>query len=655
MAAFAAKRADVSIAVSAYTAQLIAAAGASPASAGLIPAGVDLSPTVDLRAGSEPLPPTFVTVARLEDRYKGHDVLSAALPLIRAEVPDVRWIVIGDGPLRSELEERVRSSGVGDSVHFLGPLSDEERDVWLRRTDLLAMPSRLPEDGTPGRALESSTWKPVRTASRSWPGTSLARSMQLRMARAGCSSTRQTQAPSLARSSGCCSIASSRIASETRSEEGATFCLAGDRGATRSRATRAAWGWRASRRTPPTEAWSARAETRVRALYVNHTAEISGAERSLLSLLGGLPDTVEPLVATPHGQLFAAVQRLGIPVTPITGTAGSLRLHPLHTPWTLGEMSIAARQVGNAVRRYRADVVHANSIRAGVVLALWLASGGDEIVHVRDCLPRQLAATASLRLIAARATMLIANSGYTARSVEALAPRARFEVVHNPVDLEQWNPARIDRAKARARLGEAGRRRVLCGVVAQLSPWKGQDTAIEALRLLCAEGVDAHLILIGSPKFVAKATRFDNRAYLARLRAIVADAGLEERVSWLGERDDVPELVRALDVLLLPSIEEPFGRAVIEAMALEVPVIATDVGGPPEIISDGYEGYLLPPHHPDAWARAIRFLAEDPERARLMGCAGRKRVEEAFTVDHHVAAICDTYARVISRRAGALP
>ncbi len=125
---------------------------------------------------------------------------------------------------------------------------------------------------------------------------------------------------------------------------------------------------------------------------------------------------------------------------------------------------------------------------------------------------------------------------------------------------------------------------MLLGVVAQLSPWKGQDTAIEALRILREQGVDAHLLLIGSAKFVARATRFDNEAYVAGLRARVARADLEDRVSWLGEREDVPELVRALDVLLLPSREEPFGRALIEAMALGVPVLATEVGGPPEIV-----------------------------------------------------------------------
>jgi len=380
-------------------------------------------------------------------------------------------------------------------------------------------------------------------------------------------------------------------------------------------------------------------------LYVNHTGTVSGGERSLLGLLEALPDDVRPLVAAPPGGLLEAVGRLGIPSTVIAGTAGSLRLHPVHTPRALIEMSIAALQVRRAARRHRAQLVHANSIRAGIVLGLARLAPAARVVHVRDCLPPSPVSTATLRLIAATATTVVANSRYTAAAVAAVAPAARLEVVYNAVDLERWDPERIDRARARVELGDAGRRGLLLGVVAQLSPWKGQDTAIEALRLLCAQGIDAHLLLIGSAKFVARATRFDNEAYVASLRARIVEAGLEDRVSWLGERQDVPELVRALDILLLPSWEEPFGRALIEAMALGVPVIATDVGGPPEILTDGREGYLVPPRDPQAWARAIRCIADSPTKAREMGRAGRLRVEQEFTVEQHVQRLLAVYAR----------
>jgi glycosyltransferase involved in cell wall biosynthesis len=306
-------------------------------------------------------------------------------------------------------------------------------------------------------------------------------------------------------------------------------------------------------------------------------------------------------------------------------------------------------QVRWAARRQPAQLVHANSIRAGIVLGLGRLAPAATVVHVRDCLPPGPLTSATMRLIAATATTVVANSRYTAASVRAAAPAAHLEVVHNPVDLDRWDPARIDRARARAGLGPAGTREVLLGVVAQLSPWKGQDTAIEALRLLCEEGVDAHLLLIGSAKFVASATRFDNQTYVAALRARIAACGLEDRVSWLGEREDVPELVRALDILLLPSEQEPFGRALIEAMALGVPVLATNVGGPPEIVQDGREGYLLAPREPAAWAHAVQRILDSGDRGLQMGLAGRRRVEREFTAEHHVTAMLAVYERALAR------
>jgi glycosyltransferase involved in cell wall biosynthesis len=390
----------------------------------------------------------------------------------------------------------------------------------------------------------------------------------------------------------------------------------------------------------------------MRVLYVNHTAEVSGSERSLLSLLAALPPSVQARAACPPGRLAQEVEALGVPVTQIAGTAGSLRLHPTHTPRALAEMSLAALQVHRAARRHDAEVVHANSIRAGIELGLARVSPAASVVHVRDCLPPGRATAATMRLIAATATTVVANSHYTAASARRWAPAARLEVVHPGIDITRFDPARIDRAAARARIGVAGTRALL-GIVAQLTPWKGQDTAIEALRLLRAQGLNAHLLLIGSAKFVATSTRFDNEGYVARLRRQIADAGLEGRVSWLGEREDVPELMRALDALLLPSHEEPFGRSLLEAMALEVPVLATNVGGPPELIRDGSEGYLLPPLDPAAWAQAARRVIETPEHGRELGRAGRRRIAEAFDIPRHVEAILAVYERAAARRRSA--
>jgi phosphatidylinositol alpha-1,6-mannosyltransferase len=147
LAAFAARQADASISVSSYTSGLLAALGVSRERLNSIPPGVDLP------ADARPQPaerPTLVTISRLADRYKGHDVLLQALALVRVRVPDVELVVIGDGPLRPQLEALARAQGLAQSTRFLGSVPDQERDFWLARADLFAMPSRLPGGGQAG-------------------------------------------------------------------------------------------------------------------------------------------------------------------------------------------------------------------------------------------------------------------------------------------------------------------------------------------------------------------------------------------------------------------------------------------------------------------------------------------------------------------------
>ncbi len=149
LARFALTRADRVVAVSRYTRGLVVAAGANPDRVALISPGVDLPPAASLdrdRRGS----PTILTISRLEDRYKGHDVVLRALPLVRVEVPGVCWRVIGDGPLRPTLEERARTMGLGESVQFLGAVSDDVRDRELATADVFCMVSRMPTGGFAG-------------------------------------------------------------------------------------------------------------------------------------------------------------------------------------------------------------------------------------------------------------------------------------------------------------------------------------------------------------------------------------------------------------------------------------------------------------------------------------------------------------------------
>jgi phosphatidylinositol alpha-1,6-mannosyltransferase len=148
LARFAVRTADTSVAVSRHTRNLALRAGARPERLVCVPPGVDEPDSIAMPRTPEP--GTILTIARLHDRYKGHDVMLRALPLVRTKVPDVRWVVVGDGRLRPELEQFAHETGVFENVRLLGSAPDSERDYWLRRAAVFAMPSRLPAGGLGG-------------------------------------------------------------------------------------------------------------------------------------------------------------------------------------------------------------------------------------------------------------------------------------------------------------------------------------------------------------------------------------------------------------------------------------------------------------------------------------------------------------------------
>jgi phosphatidylinositol alpha-1,6-mannosyltransferase len=140
-------RSDALVAVSAYTKGLALEHGAEPERVHVVPPGVSL-PAVGRR--EEFARPTVLTVSRLADPYKGHDVMLAAIAQVRVGVPDVEWLVAGDGPLRADLERRSAALGLTGTVRFLGAVADGERDELFDRAHVFAMPSRLPPSGTGG-------------------------------------------------------------------------------------------------------------------------------------------------------------------------------------------------------------------------------------------------------------------------------------------------------------------------------------------------------------------------------------------------------------------------------------------------------------------------------------------------------------------------
>ena len=347
----------------------------------------------------------------------------------------------------------------------------------------------------------------------------------------------------------------------------------------------------------------------------------------MLRLLDVLPPSVHRAVACPSaGPLADALDEHRVERLDIRGTDLSFRLRPVTTARGMAELARSAHAVRRHARAWKADVVHANGLRAGLIAVTPVLGRRPPVVlQVHDRLSSGPVTQAVRRVLARGCAHVMAVSHVSADAFNAGLGRPAADVVYISIDHDRFRLGASDPAATRRELGVAPDAPLL-GQVAQITPWKGQLVAIEALAELRRRHPTAELLLVGRVAFSGKGVRYDNRRYHERLHTRVRELGLDGAVHFLGQRSDVPGLMAALDLLLLPSWGEPFGTVVAEAMAVGTVPLVSDDGGPAEYVEDGVTGRTLPPHRPDLWGRAAADLLDD--RGRLAEI-GRRAAETA--------------------------
>jgi glycosyltransferase involved in cell wall biosynthesis len=200
--------------------------------------------------------------------------------------------------------------------------------------------------------------------------------------------------------------------------------------------------------------------------------------------------------------------------------------------------------------------------------------------------------------------------------------------IPNAIDVEQFYPGNKDTAKRRVG-APAGTPIVL--MVANLAPHKGQETAIRATAMLKKAGVDITCWFAGIE-------REDGGRYITRLQALCNELGIRDCVRFLGYREDIPDLLRAADFLLLPSTNEGLPLSVLEAQATKVPVLAAPTAGIPEVITDGETGFLIPADEAGGYADRIARLLRQPEMYQRL----RERAYTKVIKEHNWQTYCQT-------------
>lgn len=376
-------------------------------------------------------------------------------------------------------------------------------------------------------------------------------------------------------------------------------------------------------------------------LFLNPAGYIGGAEKSLIDLVTGLPrERFRALVVVlGPGPLAGELNRRGIETREILlpstlldlsrGTGKNRLMTVAGLPFLIWPVMIRLLRL---IRRESVDVIHTNGLKAHLLgCTITLLTGRKLVWHFRNYPTSNNYSRLFRYLAKIFPAGIIANS----RAVkERLGNLDKTRVVYNGIDLNFFHPDGNTHG-SREELGVTDRNLVI-GAIGHFAPLKGYGDLIRAMPKVLEEIGRAKLIIVGEAVYPAY------RNYKEEIKQLAEQLGLTNRVIFVKTRESLPSILNTLDIFILPSWSEGFGRANLEAMAVGKPVISTRVGGIPEVVLDGETGLLVPPHDSDAIARAIIKLAKDRKLREEMGNAGRRRAEY-FSLKRMVEGVEDCY------------
>jgi glycosyltransferase involved in cell wall biosynthesis len=296
------------------------------------------------------------------------------------------------------------------------------------------------------------------------------------------------------------------------------------------------------------------------------------------------------------------------------------------------------------IRKHRIKVIHATEKPRDAFYGVLLAklTGARSVVHMHvgygDWQSRMV------KWALGQADGIVAISQFVADSIVAAGyPRDRIQIVHNALDVTDWDPS-IDGASVREELGLPQDAPVV-GIISRLFRWKGHAQLVDALALVKETIPNVKLVIVGEDD-----PRADpgSGSFRAQLEQQVERLGLQDNVLFTGFRTDIPRMVAALDVFAHPSWEEPFGMVFLEAMAMKKPVVCWDSGGAPEVIQHGITGLLVERGSIPGLAEALTKLLGDPDLRRRLGQAGRERAAQVFSPQRMCQTMLEAYRSILA-------
>lgn len=342
----------------------------------------------------------------------------------------------------------------------------------------------------------------------------------------------------------------------------------------------------------------------IRVLFLNQTTEIGGAEKVLFLLAKELMSRGHcPVIGAPgYGPLSDLAVSHGITFEEIDIPRIKRQANPFILSTNLWECMKARMEILQIVAKHEVDLIHVNHLRALIPLLLD-AMGRPVIWHVHDVFRDKLSNRLLLRVAGRKVKRAVCVSKFVASNLMSLGfPSEKCSVLHNAIEPAQ---GRDDRASVRRRLGIPENAR-LVGSIGQIVPWKGQDILIKAASRIVTVYPDTCFVIVG------KAFPGERETFEKKLKRMVEEKGLSGKFYFVGFQKDVLSIMSALDVLVHTSIKpDPFPTVLLEGLVAGAAIVASNIGGVPEIIKDRKNGILVEPGNPDALAKGVIELLGD--------------------------------------------
>jgi glycosyltransferase involved in cell wall biosynthesis len=374
-----------------------------------------------------------------------------------------------------------------------------------------------------------------------------------------------------------------------------------------------------------------------RVLWLIKGFGVGGAERLLTASIPYLNrDTFDYKVAyflTDKDELVPEFKRASIPVFCLN----------INKSYDLS----AIFRIARFLRQQRIEILHIHSPHAGVLGRIAAHLSGVKAVIYTEHMPlekqnRRARLGNLLTYYLNDATIAVSKAVLHSILDRQIVKHGIYTTIYNGIDLNAIATTEMNQMSIRQSLGIPLHHRIV-GNVANLFPWKGHEHLLEAARLVLNQYPDVTFVIVG------KANRKED---LKRLQETVRYLKIKDRVIFAGFRQDVFQVMSTFDIFALPSLWEGFGIALLEAMALGKPVVGTNVGGIPEVIDDGLNGFLVESRNPQRLAGRILELLGDETLRNRMGQNGKQKVQDKFSIQQNIKAIEQLYITTMNGKRG---